>query len=297
MKRRRSTPLLRATVAAAGTAMLACAGPGAATGPDGSDGPDGRPPDQPEPEAADRTLKLVLIPETGVVPKEPATLTLTSLDGRTLATRTLAVDSGAAGAVFVDWAIDPSVELPSEVRVSLVIPMDDDPKNPSPNDLSAVVTGKVGEKMNLVPRVHMPSRDVTVVAVPSAAGRERQARLPPPGPPVYANTKGSHHFQDAVPVMPAPVVVAVLEVEGPEDRDLHGMNLRVVGPDPLDDELHGLVAVTRFPSEVRVMALPGQVVPERFQVILEAGKNLGKRHVAEVDAFVGGRVRAVLRAE
>lgn len=298
MKKRTSKPLLRASMAAVGTALLACAGPGNADKPGSPD--EEVQPFEPIEHAATRVLKIVVVPPAYFQPKEPAVLTLADLNGRVLATRTLTLDVAAAGSSSLDWAIPEGIDLPREVRVSIVVPADDDPVSPSANDLSATVTGVVGEPMALVAAIHLPVREVTVVGVPSPSRRARELRdpPPPPGPPVYANTKGSHHYQAldaAPPPVPVPTVVAIIEVEGPPDRDLMGMNLRVVGPDPDADELHGIVGVGRFPSEIRVMAMPGQVVPDRFQLILTSGEPVGKAHTAVVDALLGGRVRAVLR--
>lgn len=200
MKKRRSRPLLRASIAAMGASLLAGVGSTTTAAAE-----------PPKSAVSIRVLNVSVQPPAGFVAAEPGVLTLRTTDGRLLATRLVRMKRGHNKATRIDWKLDKAVELPRRVQVTVVLPADDDPATPSPNDLSATLTAEVDQPIRLFPEVHQPGKTPSVQPVPTKRPEPR---------PVYANTKGSHHYEtSAEPSKP-------LELDGSDLPSERGASVR-----------------------------------------------------------------------
>ena len=256
MKRRSIRPLLRQALVA-GT-LLACSDEAAHTQTPKAETP------APVEKAEKRRIWVsVYLPE-GANPKGPVTVILFSENGKEpLVTKTFP-RTGEKNQT-VTW--ESEIALPMTVRAEVVVPADDDPTSKNLDYVGAGI-GKEGKS----PGVFVLPR-VTVLEATLKDAR--------PKAPVYANTKGSHHFQDAAAVPPAPPKPRMrlrITREKPLIPAYIGSTLRVSlvereGKTPL---YNTFIAVPRFPLDLSLFLPPKAVVPKDARLVFEIHSAGGK---------------------
>ncbi|MCB9690990.1 MAG: hypothetical protein H6736_04170 [Alphaproteobacteria bacterium] len=277
MKRRTSTPLLRAMV---GSAILGCAG----SGETGIADVEASTPPAPEPVELAPTREmtvLVEVPEDYTLQKGTPMIYVRNAAGELLRQSSVILNPRPERVSRTRWTFDHRIEVPRVVDVELVIPYDDqETPYPSREDLYARQPVVVGETVTLRPTRYMPQVEATLALwEPEEVELEKG-----PERPIYANTKGSHHYQD-----PPPQQAARLDVEGPDEEVFRTLLIRLLFDGETKRELRATVTVPRLPAEVAVVAPKGGL-PPTYRLMVEAG---GRS--ATVDSMPGDVARMVLR--
>ncbi|MEZ4319833.1 MAG: hypothetical protein R3F61_20140 [Myxococcota bacterium] len=283
MRRRPASPLLRASAGAVGTLLVAC-GSTAEPAPPSEPVP-AQPEAEPEVELADThelTVKIVM-PESYVYKGVPM-LYLDIGEEQPITLGSVQISGNEDRTYVIRRQVDPRVKLPKRVRVFLHAPADADEANPSPDDQYAEATGVVGEEFLLEASRYVPQ--VTLSLRPPEKPKDDPAQQ------VYANTKGSHHYQDE----PGPEVLLRIDLEGADLKGPQQVKVRIAFDPPSSGSLEGTIEVPRLPAEIAIDVLSSRGRKHTFQVFVDAGEEGTPGHrSAHGDSMSGDRLRAVLR--
>lgn len=279
MKRRSVRPLLRQALIASG--LIACADETAS-----SEGEEGEPELQAAAEGVEkrRIWVGVYLPE-GADPKGPVTITLFSRDGKEpLLTKT--VPRTGEQNQTVTW--EPEVPLPVSLRAEVVVPFDGDPS--TSEDLDYVGVG-VGE----------PGRSPGVLMLPRVSTLTATLEPAVPQEPVYANTKGSHHYQEppGETLPPKPRTQLRITRERPLIPAHVSTTLQVslfVGDGDTPTYID-FVGVPRFPLDLGVFLPPGTSAPADARLELEISSAGGQERATLPLGVDGAKVAVVLKPQ
>lgn len=203
----------------------------------------------PEDAAPKGPVHIQLFTETGT---EPLAEHTTTTEGRNTTVR---------------W--QPDVPLPERLRIEAVVFDQADGKR-GDADYTATTVEKRGSLAVLL----MLPRVAKVTAT-------LENRMAAPARPVYANTKGSHHYQDT-PVLEPAEPKPDLRIRATRTRPAHAfgvLEVQVTDPANPDFQLHTFQSVQRFPADIELFLPAGTSLPKGARVLLKIESNKGVEQV------------------